>query len=506
MKKRGIIVQFSLSEGFGKILTNLNESVNFERFECNYEIIRIGDEVFFDMVELADGTFDALNIEFAKNSKLSEINRNFQIQSSIKCKIIKKTKYGYIADYKNIFLFISENDTNGENIKIGEEKNLFIKYFSVNGSHIVASTRKNTIRDTLLKYQKFIGKRQYFEFEVIEKNNYGIIVSDKDSYGFIPNSHIIPFDKDDVIIGKSINASVIGCSIQKGLILSIRNYLLYDILEEIYLAYEEQKTLQGSVKSVTNKVCYIDYKEVILVLNCDYLIHEVSIDSIIEFKVIDFSWNKTIAISNAEITKNGLLQKLRNDNMFYGIISKVLNNGLLISINENYTGFMPSMEISDNWRIEYKSLKEGSRIKFSIMKFDSHRLWLSRINFKKNKKMSIASHLFKVGDAIEMKIHECVTYPGLLVKNADVRGLVPIELLVPKEFINKIHLLSFLKFCKNIFKRNSYIKCIVYKIDVINNNFLFNLDYSDVDNRENLLKIQDYCERPLSKSPFCQNS
>jgi ribosomal protein S1 len=268
--------------------------------------------------------------------------------------------------------------------------------------------------------------------------------------------------------------------------------LLYKILEELNLAYLEQIKLQGSVKSISSKIYLIDYKGINLLMNHDYLLKEVTIGSTIEFKIIDFSWTAAISISTIEVTDSGLLKKLRTDNLFQGTISKVFKNGLLIMINEYYTGYMSNTEISDNWLLDSEPLKEGSKINLSIMKFDYKGLALSRINFKKNKKKSNASSFYKVGDIIEMKIYDKMIFSGLLVKDGTVKGLIPIDKIIPEEVIKEINLLYFIKFCQNLFKKHSFIKCVVCNVEGENNKLLFDIDYEDDRNKSNIIKIIDY--------------
>ena len=56
---------------------------NFEKCECNYDKIRIGDEVEFHLYKSLSNNLDALNIEFLKNKLLSELDSIFQKQIKI---------------------------------------------------------------------------------------------------------------------------------------------------------------------------------------------------------------------------------------------------------------------------------------------------------------------------------------------------------------------------------------------------------------------------------------
>lgn len=490
MRHRGCILKFNTSKGgFGQIIDESKLVVNFERCECNYDYIRAGDEVIYDLIKISDGSFEALDIEFNKNSILSELDSAFQKQKEIHCKVILKTPKGFIIDYKGITMYLPEKEIQGKTLAEGDNIILFIKYFSY-GAKIIASLSKTNY---VFHYQRYIGKRDGFEFEIFDINDSGLIVFENDTYGFIPNSHLGPLNLEDINIGESIIASVIGCSLKKGLILSIRNYLKYDILVELNEAFKEQKILSGKIKSIYSRYIIVNYKGIDLVLNKLYILNsEINKNELLEFKIVHFSWSKTISVSNTEISEKGILSSLRNDNMFMGTVKEIWDNGALISINEFYTGFMPNEEMSDNWKLDLSCIKEGSKIKASIIRFDCKGLILSRLNYIKKIKRRIALNGLHLGDSMELKIVDKMANFGVLVSNNNVKGLICLESILPIGVIKEINLLEFTKYCKPIFKRRAHIKCLISGINKKENKIEFEPDYSITENFEKVNNIINF--------------
>ena len=291
MKNKGYISKFSPTKGgFGQILDETNLVVNFEQIECNYDIVRVGDEIIYDLVQIYNGSYEALNIEFRKNSILSELDSAYQNQIELHCKVFFKTPNGFVVDYKGVTIYLPNRELQGRILVEGSNTTLYIKHFSY-GANIICSTSSNPNANIVAQFQKHIGKMDSFNFDIIDTNDSGIIVSDSSIYGFIPNSHLGAIKKDEVRQGNIIKASVIACSLKGGLVLSLRNHLLYDILVELNEAFNNQFCLSGEIKSIYGKYIIIDYKGIELVLNKNFLIQNANIDikQSINFKIIDFS-------------------------------------------------------------------------------------------------------------------------------------------------------------------------------------------------------------------------
>ena len=63
MNQKVKIIKFTTEKGgYGVILTNQNQKINFEKCECNYDKIRIGYEVEFHLYNSLSNDLDALNI------------------------------------------------------------------------------------------------------------------------------------------------------------------------------------------------------------------------------------------------------------------------------------------------------------------------------------------------------------------------------------------------------------------------------------------------------------
>lgn len=496
MRNKGCISKFSTTKGgFGQILDETNLVVNFERVECNYDFVRVGDQIIYDLVQIYDGSFEALNIEFRKNSILSELDNAYQKQNELHCKVICKTPNGFVVDYKGVTIYLPIKELQGKNLVEGTNTTLYIKHFSY-GSNIISSISKNSNTNLVAQFQGYIGKNDSFDFEIIETNDSGIIVSDSTNYGFIPNSHLGTIKKVEVQQGSIIKASVISCSLKGGLVLSLRNHLLYDVLVELNDAFNNQFCLSGEIKNIYVKYIIVNYKGIELVLNKNFLLQNDNIDTKqnIDFKIIDFSWTKTISISVIETSENGLINSQRDENLYVGTVQKIIDNGLLVSINEFYTGFMPNSEITDNWKLELGVLKEGSKIKASITIFDCQGLYLSRLRYLKKARRRMDSKHFEINDTVVLKIYDKMAKFGVLVSNEAVKGLIPLENILPKVVIEKIDILKFVKYCKNIFKRRSLIKCIVSDVDENDNKIAFDLNVKEIENKEKINRIVDYFE------------
>jgi ribosomal protein S1 len=496
MKTKGVIKSINSKSGFGEIKSHDDKYVNFELFECDYDFVRIGDLVVFDLVKLADGKFDALNINFSSNPILSELNHNFSKQQSLNYKVIKQTSKGYIIDYEGFSAFLPNNDLKANNLVIGDTLELFIIHFNNNGESIIVSSVKNRNTNSYKKYKNFIYKENSFEFEVHDINSSGLIVYENDNLGLIPNSHITPFEKKNIEIGQLLKVNLIGCSIRKGLLLSIRNHDLYNVLSELHTAYKDGIILKGEIIKSNAHMVIVVYKGINLHLNknfiLDDLIESIDINESIDFKVIDFTWNKEISISNKEIKNYELREITQNENMFKGNVLEVLETGVIISINKLYHGYMPFNEMSDNWRVNFNVLKKGSIIKASVNSFDFNGISLSRIKYLNKAKKKIASKVFSIGDKMVLKMRDRMAFYGVHVLNPNVKGLIPLGNIIPAELRDSLDRKKFKDYCKEIFKRRGWLKCVISDIDTEKNKIGFELDYDDAENQERIKVIADY--------------
>lgn len=155
---------------------------------------------------------------------------------------------------------------------------------------------------------------------------------------------------------------------------------------------------------------------------------------------------------------------------------------------------MPNSEITDNWKLELGILKEGSKIKASITTFGCQGLYLSRLRYLKKARRRMASKHFEINDTVVLKIYDKMAKFGVLVSNEAVKGLIPLENIIPKVVIEQIDILKFVKYCKDIFKRRSMIKCIVSDVDENDNKVAFDLNVQEIENKEKINRIVDYFE------------
>ena len=209
----------------------------------------------------------------------------------------------------------------------------------------------------------------------------------------------------------------------------------------------------------------------------------------IQFKIVDFNAKNDISISNIETTSFGLLDNLRNENQFLGIVKEILDYGLIIELNNAYMiGYLPNDQISNilSWNFDYKRIKIGAKIKVSITKFDFKGIYLSRVIYKQKERRATASYRYTRGEKFQLKIVDKMAKFGILVANQNIKGIVGLESILPIEVIQNINKLDFVIHCKNIFKRKSIVDCVIEEIDFEHKKILFDLDYSS---QENILRI-----------------
>lgn len=496
MKTKGVIKSINNERGFGEIISDDVGTVNFELFECDYDYVKVNDSVIYDLVKLADGKFEALNVNFLSNPILSELNRSFEKQQKLYYNVIKPVSRGYILNYKGVNVFFPSKDGQAHNLTIGDTVELFILHFKNNGEMIIVSSNKNRNTNLFKKYKNLVNKEDSFEFEVCSINDYGLIVNENDNLGFIPNTHIIPFEKKNIKIGQILKTKVIGCSMRNGLVLSIRNHELYGVLQELKTAHQESLSLTGKMIKSNSHLFFVEYEGINLHLNRSFIQDDlnncIKLNDLIEFKVIDFSWNKEISISNKEIENYKLLEMVQNENMFKGQIVEVLETGVMVSINKLYSGYMPFNEMSDNWKVDFNVLKKGSIIKASVNNFDFNGILLSRIKYLNKAKKKIASKTLSVGHKMSLKIYERMAFFGVLVKNHRVKGLISMDDIIPPELRENLDRKKFKYHCSDIFKRRAWLKCVVSDIDIENNKVYFELDYEDTKNQERIKIIANY--------------
>jgi ribosomal protein S1 len=502
MKERGKIIEFTPEKGgYGVILTNKNLKINFEKCECNYDKIRIGDEVDFHIYKSLNNNLDALNIEFFENKLLSDLNIKFQKQIKIECIVIKIKPKGFLLDYQGLEIYLPLLNSNEENLLIGDHIEIYIKHFS-NFDFIIASQTEIDLNKHK-KYNRFFEKNETLEFEIENFNSGGILVSDGYSLGFIPDSHIVPLNKNELEIGQKLFVKILSYSISTGLKLSVRNHYFNETINTLKNAFDEQYVLKGTIKNISNFYHTILFEGFGLKMNKEFLTKEIIIEGEeIEFRIIDFNSRNDVSVSNIEVSSFGLIENFRNKNQFYGVIKEILSEGLIIELNKGYkSGYLPKNEISDvfPWNFDLERIKIGSRIKVSISKFNYRGIYLSRILYKKIQRRSIASVRNSIGDKFKLKILDRMAKFGVLVADESVKGIIPLENILPLNIINVIDKLDFIKHCNFVFKRRSIIECVIMDIDVDLNKIYFDLDYSMQENKTRVHSVLTYFENDIDE-------
>jgi ribosomal protein S1 len=499
MRVSGIITEYnSNSGGYGKIKCDAVQDVRFERSECTYENIMINDNVRFDLIKSFDGIYDALNIEFISNFALGELDRSYQKQLPISCRVLFKTPKGYVISYKNINLFLPDALCFEQLIEIDKSYEVYITTFTNNNPIIIASLKKYKSDELISKFNPFVQSKISLLFEVIAIEEFGIIMNYEDKYnGFVPNSHIFPFDKKELNVGDKFYVKVISCAMPKGLVLSIRNHYASDIISNIKKAFEENYVLSGRIERIEKKFYLIKYNDLNFKMNLNHILEtSLTINDEIKFKIINFSYSDYISISNIEISEFGLIEKLRANNLFLGKVVEKNDNGLIISLNEYYnSAFLPLTEITDcpDKKQLFDRIKIGMNVHCSIIKFDYLKLVVSRRKYKKTIRHSKVTSICKLNSKVQVKIKDRISFFGLPVENNYFKGIIAIEDIFPIEIIENIDLLKFIQHSReypsNFFKRNSILSAIISKIDKENNRIYFDFDLSDFENKKKIEEI-----------------
>jgi hypothetical protein len=264
-------------------------------------------------------------------------------------------------------------------------------------------------------------------------------------------------------------------------------------------SFKAQELLFGEIIKEYTYYYKIYYKGLHLKLSKKYLDNSnLSTENKIPFKVIYFSDKKTISVSCYEGTDFGIINKIKGDNLFIGRINKILDHGIYITLNEKYNdAYMPRIELSNSLPKDFnlQELNEGSLIKASVQEFNHKTLIVSRIKYKNIESRVNTFNNISVGKKLELRIFDRkMAFSGLVVNNEYIKGLIPIQEILPHEIGDKINRKEFIKHCKTIFKKNENIRCVVKRVDMDNKKVEFVLDFSCSSNIERTKKIISYFE------------
>jgi ribosomal protein S1 len=223
MKIKGEVVEYFQNKGgYGRITSIEEETILFEQCECDYEFIRIGDTVMFDLIKTSNGELNALDIELLYNTNLIELESYFETQQLLECYIEFETPKGFVVSYKNINMFLPSDEK--QKIIISKNKNVNVYINAIHyGNKFIVALDKNNRTITANEFSKHVNEDS-FEFEIIELNSFGALLARGEHIGFLPNSHTIPLDREKIELGQKIFVKILSCSKTKGLTLSARNH------------------------------------------------------------------------------------------------------------------------------------------------------------------------------------------------------------------------------------------------------------------------------------------
>lgn len=496
MIHKGTVISYNIeNSSYGMILSNDNKKVYFEKFECNYDSIRIGDEVQFQIYESKDNNLEALDVKFLKNNILSEIDSLFQRKESFEVEVKQEINKFYVVDYKGIDFLFPTSEINETEIKIGDKITVFIKDFNYVGKIIVS--QKESVLDNFHRYKTAFQSNETLIFKIYDFNEGGVLVKDSDFKGFIPNSHIFPLIKEDLKIDQTLEVKILSNTIDTGLKLSIKNHFFSKTIDKLYQFYKNGNILKGTLRDCNTFYYSVFYEGLELKMNKSFVINDTNFEEKeIEFKIISFNSKKEIAVSNIEASEFGILSNYLTKNQFIGYVKESIDSGLIIKLNEKYnTCFLHRDEISEllPWNYDFNKIKIDSKIKVSIKYFDHNGIYLSRIKYKIKEKRISAFTRFKIGQCLEVKIKDRISGTGVIfVSNNEIEGKLYLKEIFSELFESIEMSIDFIKFCNNYFKRNSILKVEIKKIDKVNNFILFDLDHTSIENRDKIAKIKKH--------------
>lgn len=496
MKAEGKIVEYqNLKSCSGKIVTTSGLNITFEKKDCNYKIIRVGDIVRFDLFIEDNVKYIPKNISCIKNKDVSELDRYYIKQIPVECKVANQIKNNYVLLYKSTRILLYVDKDSDIKLKFGEIVSVYIKNLS-HGGLISACFNPTPNAQSHLKYLLYVCTNTSFSFIIEEIIQHGLnVVNEAGDRGFVPNSQIIPLKKDNLKIGDTIEVFIKGSNPNRGLILSVRNNLCESVLAELKTAYQEYLSLKGNIIDICGHYYKVEYKGIHLNINKLHCFqNELSKGAELSFKVINFNSIHGISISEKEISNFNILPLIRNNNIFRVEIIEIKDNGVFVKLNELYNGFIYFNKMSEDLKIEdlKTKLKIGSTLNVRVYKFSSFGILLSRIGIKHQYRTQFELNKYQIYSKVQIYT-EVKIYPvGLLVKSRHFKGIIKINNIIPDEVIEQIDLNDFISFCENIFIHPCNYQCIILSFDETRDSVEFDFDYSVQNNIELIEKILAY--------------
>ena len=371
------------------------------------------------------------------NKQKEKLLNELQEGITIPVKVVKITDKGAVVSIGDLLrgflpasLYSWEKGKNINELEEGQELQLMVKQLDKENKKIILSKR-DLEPNPWEEFDKNVGDK--VEAVIIGINDFGLIVKVDKLEGFIHKSqthHIYPERFKNLFKeGQKIEAVITDLDREnRNLKLSITKAKPHPI-DEFLQNYPEGSEIEAKIKSVKNKVAFIDLGEIEGVLRLEDATWNPKIKNIkqvlkgkkvLKFKVLGREKDK-IRLGLKQFKENPweeFLSKHKVGDYVKGKVIKMIDRGAFVELMEDVEGFIPVKEISKE-KIEIPSdkLSLGQEITAKIIKIKGNEIILSIKAIEKDKeKKEIEEILNKVkpkgeglatlGELIKKKLQE----------------------------------------------------------------------------------------------------
>ena len=345
--------------------------------------------------------------EFEKYLKEGKYEYKFHQGDIIKGKIIHLEKDGALVDIggkTEAFLPYKELTNRPKRVKIeelvqvGEEHDFFIIRDESEDDQIILSLKKVNQAQGWNKLEEAKKSNESISGPVASVVKGGVILELYGIKGFIPTSQLrLKPGQQENLLGSNLTAKILEIDQKKNKLILSQKLALQDeradLREKTMQNLELGQTVGGEVVRVTDFGAFIDLGGIDGLLPIsEFSWQRVSnpqdvlkVGQHIQLKVlkIDRETNR-ISLSLKRMQSDPwseLENKIRENELIKGVVSKVANFGAFIEVSPGVEGLLPKAEItseSDNPKIE-DYLTVGQEVKVLVKRFapDEHRLSLS---------------------------------------------------------------------------------------------------------------------------------
>jgi len=225
----------------------------------------------------------------------------------------------------------------------------------------------------------------------------------------------LPIDEENLEEGQEIRAVFTGKRNKEGYFLLSRKPLLFkERLDAVKLAYEKGEKLKGRVINVLEKGYIVD-------INGVRAFMLISIDESRKIPSVIVS-RKKVLLEEREREKEKILSLLEEGRTVKAKIKKITERGLVLSIDNLVSGFLPVALLSWKKDIKPSDFEEGDELEVVVKEFDKEtgKVIFSKRDLEPNPWVEFEND---VGDVVEAKVKEINDF-GLIVKVSDLEGFI----------------------------------------------------------------------------------